>query len=452
MNILNKKFPTLIAIILLMVGVIVTSILVQKRVIIFQQAAPSDAPQNLMITNISDQSYSVIYTTDASVIGTISVTGSDGKSQVVLDDRDQQSGTPKSYNIHSITAKNLSPNATYTFTILSGSTTFLNSDKPFSLTTPDTLSANPSTQIPLSGKILLSDGSMPDEALVVVTSDNGQFLSTLQNAAGLYILPLNTMRTKDLKSYISFSQNTKFQIIALNQNSTSHVIVGISGISPLPPITLSQDYDFTFQTTPLASGAANVNFPSLSFSANTINATPQIITPQNNQSFTDQQPQFKGTAQPNTSVTISIHSDTTSTSVTTDSSGNWTYRPTSPLSVGQHTITITTLDQYGILHTITQNFVVFAQGSQVNQSATPSSTLVPPTPSPTPSLTTIPTLINTPTPTLVPTIASGSSFPMSPKPSIPPTGSNTIAVAGLAGIATTIIGIVIFVITGGISL
>jgi len=452
MRFLDKKIPTLLVVLVLIAGVIVTSILVQKKVIIFQNAAPSENPQNLRITNITDNSFTVTYTTDANVVGSVSLIGSDGKTQIILDDRDQPNGTPNPYNVHSISAKELSASSRYTFSILSGSTNYINGDKPFSINTAETLSTNPTQQIPLAGKILLPDGSKPTEALIIVTTDNGQFLSTLLNPAGLYVLPLNTMRTKDLASFLTFSATSKLQIVALNSTLTSNVVVGVDSLNPVPSITLSQDYDFTLASTPLATGSASVNFPVLSFTSGTLVATPQIITPQNNQSFTDQQPQFKGTAAPNTTVTISIHSDMSSTQVTTDSNGNWVYRPNTPIVPGSHTITVTTSDQYGILHTITQNFTVYAQGTQVNQPATPSATLVQPTPTQSVAINTPPPTLNLqPTLTPSPTITT-TTFSISPKPSIPPTGSNTIVIASVAGFATTVIGIVLFLVTGGISL
>lgn len=452
MKFFDKRIPMLGVVVILLVGVIITSVLVQQGIIIFQNAAPSDNPQNIRITNISDSSFTVTYTTDTSVIGTITFAKDGEKPEVILDDRDEQSGVPKQYMVHSISAKNLSPNTSYTFTILSGTTTYLDNDKPFSLTTPEKLTDEPSEHIPLAGKVVLPDGTKPTEALIFVTAQNGQMLSTLLNAAGLYILPLNTMRTKDLSTPLQFTQDTQIQILVQNHDLTSRVTTGVTNSNPVPPITLSQDYDFTTQETPLATGSAETSFPILDFAQNTHIATPQIITPKKDESFSDQQPQFKGTAAPKSTVSISIHSDQAiTTQVTTDSNGNWNYRPSQPLSPGQHTITITSPDKYGILHTLTQTFTVYAAGSQVNQSATPSATL---TPTKTPAVTVKPTILPTTKPTLLPTTTLVPTSVIKPTthPTLPPTGSNTVAIAGIAGVATTVIGIVLFLMMSGATL
>ncbi len=446
----QKKIPTLLAVLLLLIGVVVTSILVQEKVIVFQNAAPPDNPQDVRITNMSDTAFTVTYTTTAHVVGTITLQSSNSSPQVILDERDQQSGIPKPYTLHSISAKNLSPNTEYLFKITSNTTTYLDGDKLFSLTTPASITTNPTEQTPLAGKILLPDGTKPVEALVFVTTANGQMLSTLLNSAGLYILPLNTMRTKDFSAPVTFTSDSTLQILATNGSLTSQVITGINDINPIAQITLSQNYDFTLQTTPLASNSATVNFPVLSFTQGNLQASPEIITPKNNESFTDQKPQFQGTAAPNSTVTISIHStNAITTQVTSDANGNWSYRPNTPLSPGPHTITVTTPDKYGILHTLTQSFTVYAAGSQVNQSATPSATLAPTTPTATPPIQI--------TPTITPLVGSISATPttavvITTRPTLPPTGSNSVAIAGVAGVATTAIGILLFFVTSGATL
>lgn len=450
-NIFNKRIPTLLAVLLLAIGVGVTSYLVQQRIIIFQNAAPPDTPQNIRITNITDTSFTLTYTTVASVIGTVTVSEGD-TTQTILDDRDEQSGVPKQYMVHSISIKDLKPDTAYNFKILSGITTYLNGDKPFTVTTGPKISGSPNEQNPLAGKIVLPSGDKPQEALIFATTENGQLLSTLLNPSGLYILPLNTMRTKDLSAPMHFTSQSVMQLLITDGISTSHVSVGIGGINPVPPISLSQNYDFTMGTNPLATGSAQESFPSFSTDT-TFSASPEILVPKSNQSFTDAQPQFSGTALPNKTVSITIHSSNViQAQVTANAAGDWAYRPSAPLTPGKHTITITTADQYGILKTIEQSFVVYAAGSQVNQSATPSATLAP-TAIPTPTVVPATIIITpTPTPTIMPTIMTTITTKPSPRPTLPSTGSNTVAALGIGGLVTAVVGIVLFLITNGATL
>lgn len=453
-NLWNKKIPTYIGIILITIGVLTTSYLVNIGVTLFSGAAPSDNPMNVRISNVTDQALSITYTTQIPVIGTVSIGTSKDNLQTILDDRDQQSGVPNEYMVHSITVKKLQPNTQYIFSITSGSTTYLNHDTLFPAQTGPTFSTSPSEQTPLSGKLIDPDGQTPKEALVLITTTNGQMLSTVVKQNGIFILPLNTLRTSNFKHMVVLTPTSQLQIIATDGTNDSRVKVNLQDGSPLPMITLGNSYDFTASIAPVASTSASLGFPS--FNANsTLEATPVIITPKKNESFSDQQPQFSGKGLPNQPVAIEIHSDNViSATVTTNTNGTWTYRPITPLSPGQHIISITTKNAAGILQTIEQSFTVYASGSQVDQTATPSATVVPtrsvtPTPTPTPTqgpVTPSPTL--QPTATILPTRTLISPTPV--RTQLPPTGSNSLTVAAGIGLVTTTVGIVLYIVSLGV--
>lgn len=447
-SILNKRIPTVLGLFLLAVAVLATSYLVNTGVIYFGGAAPSDNPQDVRITNVSDSSFTVTYKTSASVLGTIAVSSSGQPPQTILDDRDEQSGIPKSYQLHSITVKKLKPATAYTFSITSGTTVYQNNGAPFSATTAPMLSTSPSATTPVTGKILDSSGNIPQEALVFVTTSGGQTLSTVVGSNGVYILPLNTMLSQDLSHPLSLTDATTLQLLAEDATTVTQAQVLLSHASPVPIMTLNNNYNFVSSTTPIASTAASLGFPS--FPTSNLSATPVITTPSKGEGFTDAQPQFSGTALPNQQVQVAIHSDAVVTgTTTTDANGRWTFRPSTPLSPGQHILSITTKNAQGILTTIEQSFVVYASGSQVSQSATPSGQLTPTaTPTSTPKPTSTLTTTTQPTPSPTPVVTR----PVSPKPTLPPTGSNTLVVSSVLGLVTTGVGIVLFVLTRGATL
>lgn len=448
--------PTAFALVLILGTILGTTFLVQTGVIYLGGAAPSDNPRNVRLSNISDTSATVTYATDAKVLGTVSYGKDRSSLQTILDERDQESGNPQQYKVHSITLRNLSPNTSYVFSITSGATTYLNHDNYFSFQTGPTIASPPSSQIPVSGKIVSPDGTTPTEGLVYVTTDKGQVLSTLTKDTGIYIIPMNTFRSDDLKSLFTFQQTTPLHILATDGTSISQATVLVAGSNPIPLITLSQTYNFVESPQPVASDSAqnSIGFPAFS-NGKTLEATPLIITPKKDETFTDTQPRFSGKALPNQAVTVEIHSsDAITDTVKTDTLGNWTYRPSQQLSPGAHTLTIVTKDANGILKTIQQSFTVFAAGSQVTQSATPSATPTTRVPSPTtkptptnkPTVTVIPTGI---TPTIKPTSIPALTTTITPRPTLPPTGSNTVVVVGTTGIVTTLLGIVLFLLSRG---
>ncbi|MBI2420675.1 MAG: hypothetical protein HYV38_01165 [Candidatus Levybacteria bacterium] len=218
--------------------------------------------------------------------------------------------------------------------------------------------------------------------------------------------------------------------------------VNINQIDPVPLITLSQNYDFS-ESEESEEPKPTEDIPNLPTIEKAVSSDPTIENPSKDEKFSDQQPEFSGSANPNESVSIEIHSDENiKTQVTSDSNGNWAYRPTKPLSPGEHTITVTTKDKSGILKKITRSFTVFAAGDQVSESATPSATPIF-TPTPTP------TGIPIPTPTIEEVLELIPTQIASPSPSIPPTGNSSTLLIGIISIALTALGFFILLSTRG---
>jgi len=450
-NFWDRKIPTILGILVITIGVGITTFLVSQNTLFKSNASLSDQPKDVRITNVTDNSFTVSYSTDGQVAGSLNYGKDKSLGQAALDDRDQQTGNLANYNIHNLTVRLLSSQTQYFFTITSGQDSFLNNGQPFMVTTGPAL-ASPSAQEPMTGKIILPDGTAPSEGLVYVTMDGAQVISTLVKSDGSYILPLNSLRTSDNSAYYTFSKNAGIKILAIGNSLSSNASLSFSQIHPIPTITLSKDYDFKTGEAPTTLPVNLESFPTFE-STSSAKASPEILTPKENQSFTDQQPLFKGTGLPEQNVKIVIHSDALiQANITTDANGNWSYRPTAPLSPGNHTVTITTKNSAGILQTISQSFVVYASGQQTNPPAS-----LTPTPSPTPTPKVTPTL--TPTPTATPTVTPAPFKTAAPTASpssqmqtkggivvspteklLPPTGSSSIVTVGIAGAMLTLAG------------
>jgi len=444
----SKRIPTLLGILLIVVGIGITSYLVESGVILTSKAGPSETAQNIRITNVTDRSFTVSFTTEAPVIGSINFGKDKNLGQTALDDRDRQ-GVLKEHKIHHITVKNLDSSSDYYFSITSGSKEFLQKDEPFIVKTAAVSSGSFDGGKTIKGKVVLPNGDSPAEAAVYLNSDNSQTLSTLVKEGGFYSLSTNSLKTEDLTSYFTFSDEIVFRLLVLGEDSlTSNARFNSSESEELPVITLGSDYDFTQSNLSTASSSASIGFSSLAAQESTTGKIPKINIPKSNQTFTDSQPKFSGTALPNSTVDITINSlENIKTQVVTDIYGNWSFRPTTPLSPGEHTITIITRDASGILRTIAQSFTVFASGSQVTESATPSAMpIVTPTSIP----------ISTPIPTIIPTIpvspTLGPIATITPVISpIPSPGNSTSIIFGLFGIGLSILGFFIFLISRGIT-
>ena len=169
-NFWDRKIPTLVGLLIITIGILGTTYLVKGETFFQIRATPEQDPKNIKITNISDAFFTLTYTTNTLVLGTLNY-GKDPNllDNVVLDDRDQLSQSVSKYKAHSITAKNLDPNTTYYFSITSADKTYLNNTNPYKVETGSKIDKTPSSQVPMSGEVVMPDGESPSEGLVIVT-------------------------------------------------------------------------------------------------------------------------------------------------------------------------------------------------------------------------------------------------------------------------------------------
>lgn len=448
-KIFNKRTLIILGTIIVLIGIPLTTFVLKNQTIIKSRASNSEEPKDIRITNVSDKSFTITYQTDTPITGSISYGRDKRLGQSELEDVDMEKGSFSPKKIHSMSLRKLTPATKYYLTITSGSKTFLHNNAPFEVATGTDISSSSAMQTIIKGKIILPDGNAPSEALVYLNAENSQTLSSTTAKNGQFSFSLKELRTNNLSSYFNVNENTVFKIVATNGSLKSTVSTSLNQTDSIPTITLSNDYNFTQETSsPIASKSAkSAGFPSIPDFEN--KSKPEIINPKENQSFTDQKPQFRGTSLPNEKVEIIIHSDEQiTTQVTADSNGNWTYKPSANLSPGKHTITIKTRDSSGILTTIMQSFTVYAAESPTSIPATPSATPISTTtPASTPIImplnpiiAPIQTLIPSPTPIFIQTTTKGG---------LPPTGTSPILLI-VGGIAAAVTGLALFLLTHAI--
>lgn len=455
-NLWHKRIPTLLGLLLIIVGIGLTTYLAGKGAIITTKASPSEIPQNVRITNITDTSLTVSYTTEAKVVGSVNYGKDKTLGQITLDDRDNNGDISPRF-IHYITLKNLNPSTTYLFLITSGANTYLKDEDPYEVSTGRAIGNSIDEDSLLKGSVVYPEQNSK-EAIIYITNESASTTSTLAEDDGSYSILLNILRDKDLSSYFGFNENTVFNMLIIGQGITSNIKFTIPDSKELPAITLSEDFDFMQGKSEVASSSAQEGFSALTFQPETPVKLPQIITPEDNQNFVDSQPRFSGTATPNSIIDIEIHSDDNlKAQVFVDARGNWSYRPPSSLSPGQHTIKIIARDASGILRTVTSLFTIFESGSQVVEAATPSASPVPttppivnPTPTSTPTPTLIPSATSAPSPTSAPTPIISPTITISPTPMpiITPPG-NSLTLLGIIGIGITGLGALILLYNRG---
>ncbi|HSX09246.1 MAG TPA: Ig-like domain-containing protein [Candidatus Saccharimonadales bacterium] len=450
-RVLNKKLPSFAGFFVLAAALGITLLLSGNAFIFVSRATIGSDPKNIQISNLTDSSFTISYTTDASSVGTISYGLDSSTPNIALDVRDQQVGSANSYQVHFITVNNLAPGTKYYYVIDSGSQKLENNGAPFEVTTDDQLINAPSGEPTLSGTVAQSDGSSPKEGIIYASTDNSQQLAALINADGTYQLSLNDMRDSTATEAAVLTPDTVLTLQAVSPAQSSTAKILENQAQQVPKIVLSQNYDFTLGSSQEASGSAQIASGSAAFPALATPvpvSSPEITSPTTDEALGDQRPLFEGLALPDQEVDITIHStQEISTSIKSDDSGQWQFRPPQALAPGKHTITIKSVDASGILQTITRSFTVYAAGSKfIEPSVSPvaSPSAIPTLPvQPTP--TAAPTSTPSPTPTTGPTAAvTKQPTPIPSRAPIPKTGSSALVTGTIAAVITIGIGALLF--------
>lgn len=457
----DRRIPTVFAIFILLGGLAITSLLITQGTFTTSKASPQEEPQNVRIVNITEDSFTVMFTTNSPTVGAISIENT-SPPRLAYDKRD--SSGQKTFVSHFVTITDLKPKTDYKFNIISNGDLYLDQGKSYSaLTAPITAIKAPNT-FPLAGSVTLPNATPGNDVLIYVSVPEGATAGAITDAQGNYRIPANYIRTGTTFEPFTLAAESQIKIEARKSNDISEITYVYHPGEIIPPITLSQNYSF------IANEKNDVSTDTtslLSLPTTALNAPGQleIMLPQKDQTFTDPRPQFRGSATPNALVRIVIgESQNIEAQVRSDRNGNWAFRPSTIVLPGKHTITVQSKNAAGTLKSVSTSFQVFASGSQIADSATPSATLVPtrtpsPTvtiPPPTAALTQTPTVVISPTvittvspttafvtATLTPTIIS-STLPTTaipPKASIPATGSTTTTL-----ILTTLS--ILFIVTG----
>lgn len=282
-QITKVKIPTLLAIFLLLLAIILAFGLFY----LFKKVNDEDKvfyePKEIRIVNISDTSATITWQTDREVIGkAIISTGSNinenpfsnfydwftlklniqsGLKKVWSDERDGDNEQARS--THFITVSELSPNSKYYFKLKNNQYTFFDQSLEFN-TAPAINEDNNSVpgsklEQPILGIVLTRNLNPVDQALVYFQSDGSEELATYTSQTGNFIIPLRNLRTKSLDNLYDFTtKNTaKLQVIKQETQSDVTITFPIDNIS-LPPIVFGDDMDFRFYiASPPASIAVN---------------------------------------------------------------------------------------------------------------------------------------------------------------------------------------------------
>lgn len=374
---LNKRFPTILGLLLLLLGVAGGVFLVRREQLFGLKAGPELTPRKVRLSNITENSFTVSWVTDEETSGFLRYGETSEAEFTATDERDQMTDETGLYLTHYITVRGLKPESPYYFKLGSGrgKTLFDNNGQPYQLRTAAVADSLPVAD-PVTGTVI-SSADLPFEgALVYLSVEGSSLLSTRTLENGSWALSLSTVRTQDLFSYLTYDSETAVVNIEVEGGGeVATALVNTANDNPVSAITLGQSYDFR---EPLTSEEEEPESPSPGFSFADLEEPTEATSPQEATSsadlvvlnpFTEGEvlhtlsPEFRGKAPAGVVISIKVESEIIYTgSVTVDEEGNWQWTPPADLEPGIHEITLSYIDGVGDEQTMTRSFVILAAG------------------------------------------------------------------------------------------
>lgn len=239
----NRRIPTLVALFILIVGFLAILFGLTQFQSLISKATPSNMPRNVTFSNFREGALAVSWTTEEPTVGSILL---EKEKEFFGDDRDKD-GTSRKYISHHVTISTANSTADLTILLLSATKYgTVDGNARYSLTVPqndvceikDVPGIPPScfpihVKIPLShgvnlwalgpknGIVLEGDRVTPvPGGLVYFSFTNSTIQSTIIGPDGMWIMPLSTLKTKDLTSYYQVKPGDVFSLV-VHQGSES---------------------------------------------------------------------------------------------------------------------------------------------------------------------------------------------------------------------------------------
>lgn len=406
----KRKIPTLVGLFLVLAGVGVTVILVKKGGGIFPRAQSACLPENILVTNLSDNDFSIFWTTEENCSGSVIVKNESGEN-IYFDERDASAGGGL-YKNHYVSVDGLEPEKTYKVKINSGrikygikgsinktcsSTLSAEADKEgLAVTTAYELSNLTIREGPINGTVFLDQNTAAEGAFVCVMIDNIAPLSAIVSGNGFWLVPLSGVLKNDLVTEAdSLEDGLKEEIFVFYEGKKESYAINKTGNdNPVPEIYIGNEYNFEtegdLEKPTVTTAVRRSPTPKKTGKGFGIDKGEkwEITTPTGE--VNDTLPVIRGRGEPGSSLEVIIESERMEGTARVDNNGNWSFVPPSNLSPGKHTITIEFIDKEGVLQTIKKSFVVLAKSPILpDETGTPSGRI---SPTITPIATATPTL------------------------------------------------------------
>lgn len=239
-NKMKRKLPTIIGVILLTLGVAAGILLIENKQVFSPRAEQETSPKNVRISNITDNNFTVSWTTNKKTRGFV-VWNENNEN---LDKSALEKNNFPKYN-HSVSVESLAPETTYFFKINSNGKQYDNNGLPWQVTTGKKISNTPLSNV-ISGTVITKSGSPLENAIIYVTVSGSSLLSTHSDKKGEWTLNLSSARNQTLDRYLEIdNQNSPVEIfVQAAPLGTASAQTYPASAKPTPPIVIGQTHNF----------------------------------------------------------------------------------------------------------------------------------------------------------------------------------------------------------------
>lgn len=355
--------------------------------------------------------------------------------KIALDERDI-SGEKQNRKLHYAVLKNLTPESTYYYKIVSDNAIVSRNNEPFSVKTSSSGIAS-SSLTPSYGKVTEQNGSPKAGSFVMLTVANGFPLLAVTKNTGEWLIPLQHIVNKKDYSSVPVSEDTVVSFQIFNETQQSTVKAVISQTHPVPQtVVLGTNYTFIGSEEVLSATSKRT-------SSSETETRIEVLFPKQKAVIPGSTPLIKGTAIAGNEVSITINSNPVfSSSTKADNDGEWSISVKRSMSPGAYKLTMTTNNSRGKKVLIERDFTLIKSGERVGTvlaESTASATItLSPSPGVSQTVSPSPTLIAE-APTLTPTEAIEEDLSPTPTPPPPVSGISFIPYM-FAGIGLVLLG------------
>lgn len=233
------KIPTLFGLTLLLTALLL-SIMYYIYYLERQNKNQQDfTPQNIRYSNITDNSYTITWTSSKPVVSSLTWGPSPRLGDPQNDDRDLTDRTPRF--THIVTLNNLNENSIYYIKIRNGP--FFYPEQPLIIKTTPKMS--PSLQPALTGRVLDQNLQPLEDSLVFLEIPGASLSSGFVSTGGNFLIPLSSVKSDDLTKNFALNPNTAAILLIQQDQNQSRARLTLPLAKPLPPILFGQDVDLS---------------------------------------------------------------------------------------------------------------------------------------------------------------------------------------------------------------